>query len=62
MEYIHDPEIRKVMNEIIASYKELAPVFKAVPPYDYPYAILLSGLIKALKRIDEIEQMVEHKS
>ncbi|MEM3379563.1 MAG: hypothetical protein QXM20_01820 [Fervidicoccaceae archaeon] len=61
MEYAHDPEVKKAFEEILDGYIDLAPIFKAVPPYDKEYAVLLAGLIRALKRIDEIGGKLEPK-
>ncbi|MCI4396645.1 MAG: hypothetical protein JHC28_03705 [Thermoprotei archaeon] len=59
MDYIHDRELKRAFEEIIDSYADIAPVFRAVPPYDKAYAIVLAGLARALKRIDEIERKVD---
>lgn len=60
-EFLHDRELRKALEEIAEGYRDLGPAFKAVPPYDPAYAVLLSGLVRAYKRIDELEKKLESK-
>lgn len=61
MEYVHEPEAKRALEEIIEAYTDLVPVFKAVPPYDKAYAILLAGLLRTIKRLEKIEQELESK-
>ncbi|MGB9784228.1 MAG: hypothetical protein ACPLSO_00310 [Fervidicoccaceae archaeon] len=61
IEYIHEPEVKRALKEIVEAYADIAPVFRAVPPYDKTYAILLAGLLRTMKRLEVIEQKLDIK-
>ena len=59
LEYTHEPYARKALEEILEGYRELLPVFQAVPPDTPSEALLLTAIAKIYKRLIKLENKMD---
>jgi hypothetical protein len=58
LRYIHEPESKKAVEELIQGFYEYAPVFQAIPPETIEEAVILISYLKMWERVKKVERRV----